>query len=66
MKNKSITVDEIEEFESRKAMRKFRNRYLTGAVIVPVVKWTLIAIGVSTVVGAFSHDSDNKNESEEI
>lgn len=59
--HKNMTESEVEEIESRKAVRKFRNRYLTGAVIIPTVKWGLIAIGAATVVGLVTN---GKNEDE--
>lgn len=57
---------ESEEVESRKAVRKFRNRVIVGSVIIPAVKWSLIAIGAATVIGCVTSKKDNNEETEEV
>lgn len=63
-KRKYMTVEEIEARESRKAVRKFRNRYLAGSVIVPTVKWGLMGLGALTVYGLVTNAAEDTEENE--
>ena len=62
--HKNMTVAEVEEIESRKAVRRFRNAYITGVAVRKTVKWGLIAIGAATVIGLVSSDKTESNDEE--
>lgn len=62
--HKNMTVVEQEEIESRKAVRRFRNAYITGVAVRKTVKWGLIAIGAATVIGLVSSDKTESNDEE--
>jgi hypothetical protein len=57
-KNKNYTESEVEEIESRKAVRNFRNAYITGVVVKKTVKWGLIALGAATLYGMVTNGKD--------
>ena len=60
-------LESEEEVESRKAVPwKFRNRVIVGSVIIPAVKWSLIAIGAATVIGCVTSKKDNNEETEYV
>ena len=63
--HKNMTVVEQEEIESRKAVRRFRNAYITGVAVRKTVKWGLIAIGAATVIGLVTSDKDQVESKDE-
>ena len=63
--HKNMTVAEVEEIESRKAVRRFRNAYITGVAVRKTVKWGLIAIGAATVIGLVTSDKDQVESKDE-
>ena len=62
--HKNMTEVEVEEIESRKAVRRFRNAYITGVAVRKTVKWGLIAIGTATVIGLVTSDKTESNDEE--
>jgi hypothetical protein len=63
--HKNMTEVELEEIESRKAVRRFRNAYITGVAVRKTVKWGLIAIGAATVIGLVTSDKDQVESKDE-
>ncbi len=63
--HKNMTEVEVEEIESRKAVRRFRNAYITGVAVRKTVKWGLIIVGAATVIGLVTSDKTNEENVEE-
>ena len=62
--HKNMTVDEVEEIESRKAVRRYRNAYMATVVVKKTVKWGLIALGTATLIGLVTSDNAESNDEE--
>jgi hypothetical protein len=62
--HKNMTEVELEEIESRKAVRRFRNAYITGVAVRKTVKWGLIALGTATVIGMVTSDKTESKDKE--